>query len=380
MSCVGVLNNNYVSADLLVSYDKSSEVPVLAPSTNVFDKTRRTKYWRSRGYWLIDSTNKSIVFRESVGVNLTANIVEAAYSSTSTFLTAIKTALDAAGDSTYTVTQDTTTNKIKIASNGAGGGGIFQLMWTNVGSTAASTLGFSTSVDDTGGFTYTADLLRIHTSEWLKWDLGVDSNPKAFALIGLRNEGIQLSESAVVRLQGNSTDVWTNPEYNQLLSWNEESICIFGENGLHTTGLRYWRLYIEDKDNTDNFIQISGVYLGDMIVTTQGGAQFPLSNSHIDLSTVSYSEEGISFSDIRQQTEEISFEWFGLSTEEKEQLEDFILATGRSYPFYIALDPNGVFSSSPGLSTKLVRFSEDPRFRLISPNNFGADWTMREEV
>lgn len=379
MSCVAVLNQNYISEELLVEQTESSELAA-APATNVYDMTRRTRLWRTRGHWYITSANKGIVFRESVGVNLTANIAEATYTSTSSFLTAIKTALDAAGDSTYTVTQDSTTGKIKITSNGSGGGGIFQLMWTNVASTAASVLGFSTSVDDTGALNYTADLLRIHTSEWLRWDLGVASNPKAFALIGLRNEGIQLSESAVVKLQGNSTDAWTAPEFEQTMTWNEESICAFSETGLHTQGLRYWRLLIEDKNNVDGYIEISGVYLGDMFVSDRGAVQFPLDIEHIDLSSVTYSEEGVSFGDVRQQTEQISLDWFGLTTEEKEELEDFVLVFGRSYPFYIALDPNGVFSSSPGLATKLVKFSENPRFKLISPDNWGSSWVLREEV
>lgn len=379
MSNVRVLKENYIDADLLVGSTYSSQMSI-APATNVYDKTRRTKVWRSNGYWEITSANKVIIFRESVGVNLTATIAEANYTSTTSFLAAIKTALEATGDSTYTVTQDATTKKITIASNGAGGGGIFQLMWTNASSTAASTLGFSTASDDTGALTYTADLLRIHTSEWLRWDLGVASNPKALILIGLRNSGIQLSEDATIKLQGNGTDVWTAPEYEATLTWQEEAITKFGSSGLHTTGLRYWRLYIQDRANADGYIELSGVYLGDMYEPTQGAVQFPLRVEHVDLSDVTYSEEGTSFADIRQQTEQMTLDWFGLTKTEKEQLEDFVLAYGRAYPFYIALDPDAVFSSENARGSKLVRFLSNPTFDLLAGNIWSSRWDLREEV
>jgi hypothetical protein len=379
MSTVRVLKENYIDADLLTGATYSSQQTV-APATNLYDKTRRTKVWRSNGYWEITSANKVIIFRETVGVNLTATISESNYTSTTTFIAAIKTALDAAGDSTYTVSQDATTLKIKIVSNGAGGGGIFQLMWTNVSSTAASTLGFSTASDDTGALTYTADLLKIHTSEWVRYDFGVASNPKAFIAIGLRESGIQISESAVIKLQGNSTDVWTAPEYEATLTWQEEAITKFGSTGLHTTGLRYWRLHIVDTANPDGYVELSGVYLGDMYEPTQGAVQFPLEVQYVDLSDVTYSEEGTSFADVRQQTEEFTLQWFGLTKTEKEQLEDFVLVYGRAYPFYVAIDPDAVFSSENARGSKLVRFSNNPTFRLEAGNIWSSTWDLREEV
>ena len=111
MSSVFVMHENY-TASATQTY---SSQQTLMPASNTMDGVRRTKVWRSGGYWEITSTNKTIIFREAVGVDLTATIAESNYVTDATFLTAIKTALEAAGLATYTVTRDTTTNKIKIA-------------------------------------------------------------------------------------------------------------------------------------------------------------------------------------------------------------------------------------------------------------------------
>ncbi len=64
------------------------------------------------------SSNNKIDFKEDGGGELTASIVIALYT-TATLLTAIKTALEAAGAGTYTVTYSTVTSKLTIAVAGA---------------------------------------------------------------------------------------------------------------------------------------------------------------------------------------------------------------------------------------------------------------------
>lgn len=374
-----LMNQNYVNADTLYDQSYSSQIAA-APATNVQDKIRRTKVWRSAGYFLITSANKSIVFRESVGVDLTASIVEGEYTTDATFLTAIKTALEAAGASTYTITRDTSTNKIKIASDGGGGGGILQLMWTDVGSTAYDVLGFSNGADDTGALTYTADSLRIHTAEWIRWDLGTSSNPKGFAMTGKRNESIGLSATATIKLQGSSTDVWTSPVFEQTLDWHEECVIHFDSDGLHSSALRYWRLLIVDRDNPAGYIEVSNVYLGDTWSPTQGSIAFPLEFEYEDLSKSDVSDFGVTFSNIRQQTIRPNLNWEMLTSTEVETMRDFVEEYSTAYPFFIALDPDGVYSSAANKWTKMVRLLSPPKFRLVKPNLWTSDWSIREEV
>lgn len=380
MAKVMVLKQNYADADLLVSQTFSSQLTI-APATNVLAKTRRTKVWRTAGYWNITSSNNVLKFKEtSAGTLLTATIAVAQYLTDATFLAAIKAALEVNGDSTYTVIRDVTTKKIKITSNGSGGGGVFQLFCTDVGFTAASILGFSTGSDLTGALFYIADVLKIHTSEWIRWDLGTSSNVQAFIAIGLQNEGLQLSSSAIVTIMGNTTDAWDTPQFSQTLDWNEDAIGAFNMDGFFPSGLRYWKMEIEDPSNPDGFLELSNIYLGEIYTTTQGAVQFPLQTDFIDVSKTEYSETGVGFSNTIQQTNQYTLPWYALTKIENEELEEFIKIFGTSYPFFISLDPGAIFSSSVGKWIKYCRFSSQPTGKLELPNLFSMSWVLREEL
>jgi hypothetical protein len=379
MANVLALHENYISDDHFSSMTYSSQ-KTLMPASNTVAGTRRTKVWRSDGQWEITSANKGIVLQEVDGVNQTVNIAESTYTTDTSFLAAVKAALDgAAGSAVYTVARDTSTSKIKITSDG-GGGAVLKLMCTSGSFTAAATIGFSTASDLTGSLTYTADVLKIHTSEFLKWDFGTSVNPKAFILLGLRNENINISQTATVKLQGNATDSWGSPSYDVTLSYNRFAMQVLSTSGLHTSALRYWRLHIQDASNVNLYVEISNAYLGDFVSSTRGAVQFPLRADLVDLSQTGFGRSGVSYSDVVQLTEELSFSWELLTVAEKEALEDFAREVGTTTPFFICLDPNEYFSAESERHTRYVKFMDGPTFTLVSPNNFSSDWRIREEV
>jgi hypothetical protein len=379
MNNILVMHQNYVSTDVLNSQTKSSELTA-APATNVWDKVRRTKFWRTAGYYVVTSANKGIVLQEVAAVNQTVNIAEGTYATDALFIAAVKTALDsAAGSAVYTVTRDTTTNRIKITSDGAGGA-VFRLMLTNVAFTATDLLGYTSAADLTGSLTYTANALRVHTSEWLRWDFGMAVFPQAFAICGTRKDGLKISSTATVTLQGNSTDVWTSPEYTQVIEWNADCMALIDEDGLHTAALRYWRLLIVDKDNSNGYVEISSAFLGGVITTDTGKVQFPLETTYVDYSRTVASEWGTKYSDKRQLSRTFRLQWEFLDKSEVEDLQDFIEAFGLTDCFWIALDPNGVFSNSFQKNVMPCYFDETPTFMLNRPNQMSSVWNIREAV
>lgn len=352
------------------------------PASNLYDQSIRGRVWRSAGNFEVTSANKTIKFYETAATPLTATIAEATYSNLSDFLDAVKAALDAAGASTYTVIQNPTTKKINITSDHMGGGGIFSLLWTNVGTTAADLLGYDNSTDDTGAFTYTADSIRIHTSEWLKWDLGASSNPDIFIAIGKKGSAIGLGETATIKLQGNTTDVWTSPQYEQTLTYDEMAIYIAKTltDGLHSSALRYWRLYIVDKDNAAGYVELSNVYLGEHYATTQGQPQFPFSVTGSDASSETVFQSGAKSYLRRQRGSSFSFSWLGLTTIEKEQFDSFQADLGNSKNFYLVFDPAAVFSSTINYAIRYVRFNSDQNANLSLPNVWDSDWSLDEAL
>lgn len=383
MSCMKIMTNNFLDPEIVSNASVTSEQAAF-PASNIYNFQRRSKVYRSSGYWEVTSTNKTIIFQETIGVDLTATLVESNYASNSSFFTAIKTALEDAGTSTYTITTDTLTSKIKITSNGAGGGGIFRLIWTNVSSSGfASLTGYSTSSNDTGFLTYTADILKIHSGERLTWDMGISTNPHAFFLIGLRNSPIKISPTATIKLQGNETENWSSPSYEITLGYDDEimaKIVELTEDGLHTESLRYWSLYIQDQSNSQGYIEIGSAFLGDYIEPTTGAPQFPFTDNQIDRSNTIFSEGGQTFSDIREKTASFSFQWIGLTTTEKESINDFFSKSGTSNPFFIVMDEDEAFSNRTNYYTRYVKFENAPSFSLSRPNNWSVTFNLREEL
>jgi hypothetical protein len=379
MSNVMILDYNYASDSDSTNFTYSSQQSAF-PASNTQDLQRRHKVWRTNGYWEITSSNNVIVFRESTGVDLTATIAVASYASTSSFLTAIKTALESTGASTYTVSQDATTKKIKIVSDGSGGDNLFQLMWTDVLSTAAVTLGFDTAVDDTGTLTYMAAVLKIHTSEWLKYDLGASTIVDAMAFIGIRNEVLKLSPSATLKIQANHTDAWSSPALDTALEYHDNTIALVDADGLSATAYRYWRLYVEDQSNSYGYVEMSTVYLGSAWTPAQGAIKFPLEKKWLDNSVMTKVESGHLVSMKKEKTREYRAQWNFLSKADVHDLDIIFENHGKHIPFFISLDPNEVFSESFQDALVYVRLGDEPEDTLESPGNFSMSMKLVEVI
>lgn len=376
MGCFRFLDGNYVDLDILANSDVSSEQTAF-PVTNAYNRLRRAKVWRSNGQYIVDSTNNGIVFRETAGgPDLTATLTAGTYQRTA-FLTEIKTALELVGASVYTVTFETSL-KIKIASDGAGGDGTFSLRFADVASTAYDLLGFD-NVNLTGSLNYTADSIRIHSEESITWDLGVDSDPKAFCLIDARNTPLSISPTATVTLQGNHTNVWTSPVYSQALTYDDRILHIINDDGIAGTQLRYWRVKFVDQ-NPKGYVQVGAFYLGDTYQTTRGAPQFPFRTEHIDRTATIYSEGGQTFSEIKPKTERFSVDWFALTIDEKERFEDIFTQFGTGTPFFVSMDTSVAFSSSQQYHIRYVKFSDEPKFELTRPGIFRTTINLEEQL
>lgn len=376
--CLRILHQNWLDQANALSI---SSADASFPFANLQDGLRRTKLWRSAGHWEVISGSNTIVFEETAATPLTATIAAGDYSSSSAFFAAVKAALEAAGGSVYTVAADPTTGKVKITSDGAGGGGILNLLWTDGGSAAmAAMLGFSTAADDTGALTYTADLLRIMTDEWVKFDLGMAGNPKAFALIAERNLPLRIQSTATIEIEGNGTDVWTAPEFQQTVTYDSEILALLNENGFHTDELRYWRMRIRDLDNPLQYIDAGYIYLGDTLVHANGAAQFPLGITQRDANRIQVSETGQIFADQYPDSRSSEFElnWSFLTKDEKEDVEQFFEEVGRHTPWFVSLDSDAAFGTAFQRNMKYVRWTDEPSFSLFRPNKFRMTMRLRE--
>jgi len=375
-----IFSRNYTSPQVVANaYVSSADANY--PVANAYNTERRRRTWRTAGFFEVVDGENVIVFRESVGVDLIAVITPASYASDSLFFAAVKAAMEAVGDSTYTVSRDATTDRIKITSNGSGGGGLFQLQLTDANfADMAALLGFSTASNLTGALTYEADLVRLHSSEWLLWDLGIPSNPSG--LIGLidRNSTASYSGGAVIKLQGNETNEWSSPSFESAVVVSEGTLSLLNSLGFHTNGLRYWRLYFEDKENAEGYIELGAVCLGLHTVITRGCPVFPLNSEFQDRSNIVFSENGRTIAGEKAKYQKYSLDWAGLDRASFEALTRVWETFGLHTSFFMAMDPTEAFSTDSGLWCKLVKFDGAPSSTLVSPGNWSMAWPLREEL
>jgi hypothetical protein len=377
---VRYMTENFVDADV-ISNRVASSAQSAFPVSNIENKQRRSKVWRTNGYWNIEAgVNDVIIFQETAATPLTATIADAEYTSSTAFFAAIKTALEAAGASTYTVAHSSEL-KISITSDGAGGGNIFELLTTSGSFTAEDEIGFSSATDFTGALTYTGDFLKIHGSEgeWIRWDMGISSNPQAFILTGPRNRELKISPTATIKLQGNETNSWASPSYEQTLTYDDSVIIQSSTTGLHTEALRYWRINIIDQ-NPLGYIEIGAAFLGDYTIPTQGKAQFPFQSQYVDRTETLFSEGGQTFSEIREQSQSFAIRWQFLNVADIETWDEVFAEFGTGVPFFIQYDIDAVFNSKTNKSVRYVKFQRAPAWALQRPKLFVSDHSFLEQL
>lgn len=362
---------------------KSSEKAAF-PATNAYDVNRRRKSWRSNGCFEIVDGENTLVFREAPGVDLTASIVAGTYTSDTSFLAAVKAAMEAVGQSTYTVARDATTNRIKITAVLGGTATVFELQLSDPDSAdLAGILGFDTSADLDGALTYEADLLVIHTSEWLKYDFGFPVNPTGFLACGDRNKPLQISPTAVVKLQAAWTDNWANPAEEWTITYRDFLLGYFRAEGIAEDvpeGYRYWRMQIQDPQNLDGFVEFGIIFLGTHVLTTQGCPNFPFDAPNDDATEVDFSEAGQTFAGRRPSRQRFNLNWNMVNNETAEFLQRMWEEYGLHTSFVIAMDPDSVFSTDGVEWMKVVKFDRNAAPRLTSPGIWACTWALREEL
>lgn len=71
-----------------------------------------------------------------------------------------------------------------------------------------------------------------------------------------------ITSGATVKIQGNATDVWTSPTVDQALTYDStHDYWIY--NFSTTQSYKYWRIFVDDPTNTDGYIQIGNIFIGD---------------------------------------------------------------------------------------------------------------------
>lgn len=377
MSCCVILDQNL--ADEAASVEASSEQAAY-PIENALDINRRKRVWRSAGFFEVETGGNSIVVQDTAGVDLTASVAVGEYASDALFFAAIKTAIEAVSDSTITVSRDATSNCIKITAVLGGAATVFRLRCTQM-SAMADLMGFSDNSDLSGSLTYTAENLRIHSREFVRFDFGFPVTVHGVLAAADRNRALRISPSAQITLYGGDS--------NELLTTNlvEETVPVgsfiaglVDTDGIGGVACRYWELEIIDRENPWGYVEIGALFIGSKLSLAQGSIQFPLEVGNFDLSNRAYSEGGQTVVGRGPQGAQYELAFAHLTAADYEAVMAIAEEKGVHTSFAVALDQQGAFSSDPLLWCKFVKFAEIPKSRLGRPNNWTVPFTLREEL
>ena len=375
-----ILAYNYLAEATVAEVDASSETAGF-PVENVYNYTRRSKVWRSSGHFEVKTGLNKIIFQESIGVDLTAEVVVGHYETFALFAAAVKAALELVGANTYTITQDSTTKKIKIASNGA----TLRLIWTDSDSaTMAGILGFSTAADDIGATTYTADILKTSSEEYILIDFGMAVNPDAVVISWRTDEQTKISGLATVTLKASFTNSLDSAPYSQTLTKTDYGYFIKksseSDDGISDTPYRFWKISITDSTNPYGYIDIGSVFIGKWMNFTRGRIQFPFTMGYETGSTKSVTDGGQILAQNKYSTRRFSVDWFGLTQSEKQMIDEFSREVSTTSPFYLMLDSGTVVSDSTEKSLVYCSFEDMPSWTMDFPGVFSCDMSLREEI
>lgn len=383
---MGKTNVNYQDVDFTrpeqrVAMIVSSE-DIEHKADDIYNDDSLGSVWRTRGYWLISSSNDTIVFRDESSVDIEATIDSGEYHSDAAFFAEIKSKMEAEGAHTYTISRNADTKKIRIASSHS----FFEIRWTDAANNMAELLGFPPSPNSTGAtidsetndYGYNAATIALHTEEFLQWDFGSPVKPSYFAAIGQPNDDLKLTSGATMQLQFNNTSNFSSPSQTINLTYNTRGLFLVDEDGICDDFYRYARFRVVDRENVFGFLEFAKISMGSFLNITKGAVQFPLTIQGIDKSTTQESLSGQLSSVERSTTHSVSMRWFALDAPNKDRLWDHFFRdykTARS--FFIFLDRDAVFSTSAARSFIYARYANDPSFRLV---NRGALWEANNQI
>lgn len=367
--------NNRGAADA-TTLTVSSAVSGFPGSDSV--EPERWKRWRPSGAFKVVSTNKKIYISD--GSNKTITLTEATYATGTLLAAHIQTQLNASSTN-WTCTYSLTTYKFTIGRSTT----TRSLRLTQTTDAAWSMLGYTGVADFDPSTGTAANVRRNHTSETWTVDLGAALDVSGFMAIGTAGVDFPLSSSATVTLKASNTNNFTSPDATYTLAVTRWGIF----ETFDTVAYRYWQYEFIDLTNTDGpNLEHAIVYLGDHVGTTTRDLNIGFQRQLVDPSVRVEAESGALYH--RAKTKYWTYKGLGVDhilddpdaavTNERTEIERIAEELGRTNPFFIVLDPDGVIASDVAEFSKYVVFDDDPVMQHIRWKYWGLSFNLREVV
>lgn len=367
-------NNNFATSPN-VAPTASSELAGF-PLSNAQNPTR-SKVWKPAGSFTISSTNNKIYVDDGSSNEITLD--SATYGSGTALATELQTKINAAITPTATVTYNTTTFFFEFSFTSS-----VILEVSNQTNAVWDTIGFIHPAD-ISGTSINADDLRIHSSEFAVFDFGYPADISFFAMIPPADRTLGLTDGATVKLQANNVDDFTaSIPYEQTATVTPNGVFLFLDTSTNDDDLpsfRFWRIEIIDRTNAlgSDFLNIGNIYLGSFTTVQARNIQSGFSKELRDPTLKSQSDSGVLFFDERTKFREYTgLEMLYMDSADRLEFENLINSVGVSQPFYLALDPTLLVSSSTDELVIYGVFTEMPSLTNVKKDVYSISMNVRE--
>jgi hypothetical protein len=180
-----------------------------------------------------------------------------------------------------------------------------------------------------------------------------------------------LTASATIKLQANSSDVWTSPPVDETLVYDADIIV-----GLITSAsYRYWRVQVVDGTNPDGELEFGRIWIGDSY--TAPGVAPTVTVDYNSASTKSRSISGQSYLDGNYKYHILGVRHPAITHTQKAVFQDVLDTVDIGTPFFVQFD-----EICSDLDVFYVSIDGDGfRFTLLTnPQYYTVSYDLLEEV
>jgi hypothetical protein len=180
-------------------------------------------------------------------------------------------------------------------------------------------------------------------SENVVFDMQTTQAIDSVVILWPKEDGIKLTNTAVIRIQGSATNSWSSPAVDQTLTVNNDYL-IASHFFPTVQNYRYWRVLVTDSANPWGYIELGVVWLGSSLSVPNCQNGFKI--KYTDQSTISTTAFGHRYVDIYPQIVSLEFGFNNLEYAAVQILDSAFRTNGGVVPTLVVLDELGtVFAS-----------------------------------
>lgn len=341
------------------------------PARNVVT-SNRGELWITAGNFKVDDTNNKLYFLVNSNP-VTITLTNGNYSGT-TLGTQINSKLTTAAVG-LSCSYNSTTYKFKF--NRTNSNTIYAMLSIDTNATWDD-IGFIGNVDILfGDDNDVLGLIRIHTHEYIDFDLGYSMDISFFALMPQRNYSNMLTAGATINIKASNVNDAATAPLNVNIASGAEGSFHFIEQGTPISYRYVWFTLIDPENSYGPNLVFSQLFLGGYIALPNRTVDALFTIQEVDRALRTESQAGgLYFERYGRHKRFSGLKFSNIPKAQTSAIQQLYFDIGKSNSFYLSLD-SGNFNDDIYQFTSYGVFDNDPTITAKQANLFDANFEFR---